>query len=830
MSSKSRNQTFTPYKISHPTPNNTISTQESARATFFHNYHPNKSAHGENLTKLSTTSSVHQQQTSRIIEFVPKEIPPSQCSHYANKTICYFFDKAFLCSEKFEYDNAILLYNKVLSLDEINYEALNNIGICHLKKKHYLEALVYLEKALCLRPSLQSYMNKAIACLEGQMYDKVIEVVESGILSLETNSEELHKIRTAALLQSGKISPALKDLDQKFILDQRTQRIQGKYTPSPTPIQKTHRSRKHFLSTSPNDLLGHFPSPSPLKIKHFKDSSISSHRKIYSSFDFYSKNPSDSISTSNPQKPKRRTILRKKPHHPAVAIPDKKEQDAEKIYKLNKLKLLQLEKLEKQGLIQKDLSQGNLSNLHNFYKTFGSKDPILDCDDNFFQAQEDLAKLRRSIEDFLITTVNEISDIQINKIPTMRITEHELEFLLNEFDLPDSMRKYDKIDSLLSKLEFFNNYDEDLRKKIYELSKIINYRPGETVFKQGDKGETLYVIIKGSVNIIKTSKDFGGYALTVDSIYDGSHFGDIALMNALKSSHITLRTATCEVCENTYVLAVPKDKYQKMLIEVQLKNIEDRTCFFRRVPVFKDIESKHLIALACYTTVKKYALNDIIQKKGEIPAGMNLLISGHVELITEGYTVRDLFGSEFANARIRKPSPDAFVSANYQGVRVKKRKSKSSFEVLHKNHINLNNPDTQKDLKKFMSKDPNKDIGKNAYILKGEMIFASLQPGDFFGGRVLLSNEKSKQKSKFTIVAKSNIVEIILITQSHLFYLPDEIKSQLREIIEKSYEIDCPEDIDPGQMDKLFAQWQDYRKECVESIRRNKFIERNPVV
>ncbi|OMJ91877.1 hypothetical protein SteCoe_5430 [Stentor coeruleus] len=820
MSSKSRNQSFIPYKIIHSTPNNSISNQESAMALFFHNYLPNKSAHGDNLTKLSTASSVHQQQISRITEFIPKEIPPSQCSHFANKTLCYFFDKAFLCSDKFEYDNAILLYNKVLSMDENNYEALNNIGICHMKKKHYLEALVYLEKALCLRPSLQSYMNKAIACLEGQMYDQVIETVERGILSLESNSEELHKIRTAALLQSGKISPALKDLDQKFLLDHHTQRVKSKYTPSPTPIQKTYRSRKHFLSTSPNELLGHFPSPSPLKVKHLKDPNASSHRKVFSSFDFYPKNSSDS-STSN-KKPKRRTILRKKPHHQPPTIPDKKEPDPEKTYKLNKLKLLQLEKLEKQGLIQKDLSQGNLSNLHNFYKTFGTKDPCLDCDDNFFQAQEDLAKLRRSIEDFLITTVNNISDIQISKIPTMRITEHELEFLLNEFDLPNSMRKYGQIDDLLSRLEFFNNYDEDLRKKIYELSKIACYRPGETVFNQGDKGETLYVIIKGSVNIIKTSNDFGGYALTVDSIYDGSHFGDIALMNALKSNNLTLRTATCEACERTYLLAVPKDKYQKMLIEVQLKNVEDKTCFFRRVPVFKDIESKHLIALACYTTVKKYALNDIIQKKGEIPEGMNLVISGHVDLITEGYTIRDLFGSEFANARIH-----AFVCANYQGVRVKKRKSKSSFDGPYKNIINL---DTQKDLKKFMPKDHNKDINKNAYILKDEMIFASLQPGDFFGGRVLLSNEKSKQKSKFTIVAKSNLVEIILITKSHLFYLPDEIKSQLRGIIEKSYEIDCPEDIDPGQMDKLFIQWQDYRKECVESIRRNKFIERNPVI
>lgn len=818
MSVKSRHLSYSPSKINFSTPSNSISTDGSVKVSFFHSILPNRVISRDGSVKSSSTSSIYQQQIARIYNFVPKMISPSESSTSENQAQSYFFDKAFLCSEKHEYDNAIFLYNKLLSLNENHYESLNNLGVCYLKKKLYTEAMIYLEKALRQKPNqLLAYTNKAIVCFEGQMYDQVIETVEKAVLNIENGTEELHKIRTAALLQLGKISPSSRRSDHRYIIKSASKKLE-KYSSS--PIQNTCRSRKNFLTTSPHDLLAHFSNPSKIRvIKSIPQASSS--RKIFSSLDLPSKQSSDFL-LKNHQNPMPRTIIRKKPNPNTLTHKKNLDFDPNKI---SDLKNLQIEKLENEGLIPKVLTDINLSKLHNFYNKNGSK-THLDCEDVLESAKEDMAELKKSIENFISSTVNSIPDIQIKKIPTKTITEDDLEFLVYEFDENIDKRRYDKIDVFLKRLEFFKNYNEQLRKKIYEVSHIVNYRPGEVVFSQGDKGENLYIIIKGSINIIKSSKEFGGQAIIVNSVYDGDHFGDIALINSLKSNSCSLRTATCEAGEDTYVLAIPKEKYQKILIEVQLKSIEDKTCFLCKVPVFKGINQKNLIPLACYLNVSVFGLNDIILKKGQIPSGLHIIMSGHIELLTQGYTARDLFGSEYANARIRKPSPVTFVNANYQGTRVKKEKSKSSFEELYKNSIDIKNPEIQNDIKKFMRKDTMKQIGKNSYLIKDEIPFATLQPYDFFGGRVLLESAKNIEKSKFSVVAKSNVVEIIVIKPDHLYYLSDDIKSQLRIIIEKSYEIDCPDDIDADALDKEFIQWQTYRKNCVEVVRRNKHLER----
>lgn len=57
--------------------------------------------------------------------------------------------------------------------------------------------------------------------------------------------------------------------------------------------------------------------------------------------------------------------------------------------------------------------------------------------------------------------------------------------------------------------------------------------PGEYVFHQGDFGDNLFVILSGSV-VVKVEKHFKADNQTVEqvvsSLYDGQHFGELAMM------------------------------------------------------------------------------------------------------------------------------------------------------------------------------------------------------------------------------------------------------------------------------------------------------------
>ena len=76
--------------------------------------------------------------------------------------------------------------------------------------------------------------------------------------------------------------------------------------------------------------------------------------------------------------------------------------------------------------------------------------------------------------------------------------------------------------------------------KILENSILIKKKACEILFKEGDYGDLMYIIIKGSVNI-KVKRNYesyakGNYEVVINSFYDGDHFGDLAMMSSRKKS------------------------------------------------------------------------------------------------------------------------------------------------------------------------------------------------------------------------------------------------------------------------------------------------------
>ena len=56
--------------------------------------------------------------------------------------------------------------------------------------------------------------------------------------------------------------------------------------------------------------------------------------------------------------------------------------------------------------------------------------------------------------------------------------------------------------------------------------------PGRTtIFKQGDHGDKMYIIIKGRVVVEKKSEEYGNLPLNVCMLYEGDHFGELGLID-----------------------------------------------------------------------------------------------------------------------------------------------------------------------------------------------------------------------------------------------------------------------------------------------------------
>jgi hypothetical protein len=90
-----------------------------------------------------------------------------------------------------------------------------------------------------------------------------------------------------------------------------------------------------------------------------------------------------------------------------------------------------------------------------------------------------------------------------------------------------------KLERIVKRLLFFKKFDKDLRIRVLQNSKVRVYAPGKRIFRQGDYGDTMYVILSGSVDVrIKKVDKSTGFSTkrTVNFLEDGQSFGEYAMM------------------------------------------------------------------------------------------------------------------------------------------------------------------------------------------------------------------------------------------------------------------------------------------------------------
>lgn len=151
--------------------------------------------------------------------------------------------------------------------------------------------------------------------------------------------------------------------------------------------------------------------------------------------------------------------------------------------------------------------------------------------------------LKKAKMEFFISQIklDETPDYNMKEIASFpdSLSYEELEEVRLEFTQEFSLRNYEKLDERLQKLKFFKKFKQITRINILKQCEILEYNANEKIFSEGDYGDLLYVIIKGSVNIRLKRKfhehDTAPYEIVINSLYDGDHFGDLAMMAIRKS-------------------------------------------------------------------------------------------------------------------------------------------------------------------------------------------------------------------------------------------------------------------------------------------------------
>jgi CRP-like cAMP-binding protein len=120
--------------------------------------------------------------------------------------------------------------------------------------------------------------------------------------------------------------------------------------------------------------------------------------------------------------------------------------------------------------------------------------------------------------------------------------------------------------SLLKEITLFKDLPMEKIRKIVNILRRVTFAESEIIMKEGDSGDTMYIILEGSVEVAKSlvmgdmdDEDVGKNK--VFTILDGRQhavFGEIALLEELR------RTATIKAITNCVLYEIKKDDFLKL--------------------------------------------------------------------------------------------------------------------------------------------------------------------------------------------------------------------------------------------------------------------------
>ena len=172
----------------------------------------------------------------------------------------------------------------------------------------------------------------------------------------------------------------------------------------------------------------------------------------------------------------------------------------------------------------------------------------------------------------------------------------------------------------------------DLLSALFEIEA---FEMKEVIFRAGDTGQKLYVVVEGCIKInaldISTDDEVTIAMLTKDHV-----FGEIALLEE------TTRTATAIAFEPSLVLAINREKFNSLtrvfpeFASIMVPLLTERTSnTLKTVPMFAELAKEQRDLVAQLLHFSSYLTGMKIFSEGQQNDGIHILIDGRVGVTKE---------------------------------------------------------------------------------------------------------------------------------------------------------------------------------------------------
>ncbi len=204
----------------------------------------------------------------------------------------------------------------------------------------------------------------------------------------------------------------------------------------------------------------------------------------------------------------------------------------------------------------------------------------------------------------------------------------ELEIELSDCEDEDSTRE---AAMSLQETPLFSALSPDSLQSFINKIVLVELDQGDTLFKQGESGRTLYVVVEGAVAVVNE----GPPRVQLSRLGEGDFFGEIALVTEQP------RSATIEAIEETQLLAIDRDVIGDLVddepevLKVLLRFLRDRLLHSLTAtsPLFAPFAGAERDQLASSFRFLEADPDSVLITQGEKAEGLFVLLSGNAEVV-----------------------------------------------------------------------------------------------------------------------------------------------------------------------------------------------------
>jgi CRP-like cAMP-binding protein/Zn-dependent protease len=208
---------------------------------------------------------------------------------------------------------------------------------------------------------------------------------------------------------------------------------------------------------------------------------------------------------------------------------------------------------------------------------------------------------------------------------------------------------------MIDALPAFDELQEGVLSDLAGRVRLVTYRPGEPVFRQGDRPSAFYVIRKGTLRIEEEHPDTGD-TVVLRTLGRGDSFGELALLES------SPRTATVRAVDDAELFAVDEATFDRLLaiaIEVPKFALTLQTMAeLRDMPAFSTLGTEELDELLDHGSWVTAAPGEVLVQQGAVGDAFYALRSGQVDVIRDAKRLATLGpGSHFGEIALLRDVP-----------------------------------------------------------------------------------------------------------------------------------------------------------------------------